>query len=480
MKKIISITLIIALVITTIIYFIPSKKYADSITENDLICLAAKSAAELNEYNFVDTVSARKALNDAINYINTLDGDINTIYTNLNTEMSNLKINDSSVSIPRTNTINKTYGLNVDTLIPVINEVEEMNKISEVEYNITWITGETVSTKDLFLYMYNYGIKSIEISLNNNIEDVEKICNYANSVGMSICIDGPVNENLNKYNVFYKDGNVVDTKVEFTSDQEMINYIIYSINNNDCFYFNSASLITMSGTSNVIKAFNTVYLKYGTVSDSYNVASNLNIKVVEKNTEAEVKIESNKKALAKNTETEVKIKSNKKDLANNIDANTTLYHNIKYKLSGGINNKKNPALVKHNTVIKLYNPTRKGYIFKGWYIGDKKVTSIKITNNKTVTAKWTKIKLSKAKVTSTKRNKNNIKINIKKSKGVSGYQIQVSTSKSFKNAKNYTTTSPYKTIKINKNKTYYIRVRYYKIDSTNKRVYGKWSNISKK
>lgn len=69
---------------------------------------------------------------------------------------------------------------------------------------------------------------------------------------------------------------------------------------------------------------------------------------------------------------------------------------IKYNLKGGKNNKKNPSYYYSTTkTIKLKNPSRKGYTFKGWYTDKqykKKVTSIKkgSSGKKTLYAKWKK------------------------------------------------------------------------------------------
>ncbi|MBO4432981.1 MAG: InlB B-repeat-containing protein, partial [Clostridia bacterium] len=68
-------------------------------------------------------------------------------------------------------------------------------------------------------------------------------------------------------------------------------------------------------------------------------------------------------------------------------------YKISYKLAGG-KAVKNPATYTVTTsTIKLKNPTKKGYKFKGWYNGTKKVTEIKkgSTGNLTLTAKWTVI-----------------------------------------------------------------------------------------
>lgn len=71
-------------------------------------------------------------------------------------------------------------------------------------------------------------------------------------------------------------------------------------------------------------------------------------------------------------------------------------YTITYKLNGGKNNSKNPSSYYVTTsTITLKNPTRKGYVFKGWYKDSKyknKVTKIKkkSTGNVTLYAKWKK------------------------------------------------------------------------------------------
>lgn len=73
-------------------------------------------------------------------------------------------------------------------------------------------------------------------------------------------------------------------------------------------------------------------------------------------------------------------------------------YKITYKLNKGKNNAKNPKTYTVTTsAIKLKNPTRKGYFFKGWYSDakfNKRVTKIAkgSTGNKTLYAKWAKAK----------------------------------------------------------------------------------------
>lgn len=65
-----------------------------------------------------------------------------------------------------------------------------------------------------------------------------------------------------------------------------------------------------------------------------------------------------------------------------------------------------------------------------------------------------------------------------KVKGAAGYQIQYSTSKKFKDSKIVATKKTSVTIKNLKKKTYYVKVKAYKLDSK-KKVYGKWSKVKR-
>lgn len=86
--------------------------------------------------------------------------------------------------------------------------------------------------------------------------------------------------------------------------------------------------------------------------------------------------------------------------------NVTLYakwaknYKITYKLNGGKNSKGNPK--KASGTVKLKSPTRAGYVFKGWYTNKrltKRVTKLSMTKNRTVYAKWQKLRPGTYKVT---------------------------------------------------------------------------------
>ena len=87
--------------------------------------------------------------------------------------------------------------------------------------------------------------------------------------------------------------------------------------------------------------------------------------------------------------------------------------------------------------------------------GKVKVTSVKNVKGKKISAKWKKVK------------------------GAKGYQLQYALSKKFKKKKSIQTKKTKYTIKkLKKKKTYYIRVRAYKMNGK-KKVYGKWSKVKK-
>lgn len=160
-------------------------------------------------------------------------------------------------------------------------------------------------------------------------------------------------------------------------------------------------------------------------------------------------------------------------------------YSIKYQMQGGKNNAKNPTTYSAQGT-KLYEPSRKDYSFEGWYLDNdfkNKVTEISpnTKGNLTLYAKWSKVKVAKVTLKSAKRSgANKIKVTFKKVSKAKGYEISYAQNKKFKKAKNLTTGKTTYTIKkLKKGKTYYVRVRAYKYDSTKKKVYGKHSNTKK-
>lgn len=97
-------------------------------------------------------------------------------------------------------------------------------------------------------------------------------------------------------------------------------------------------------------------------------------------------------------------------------------YKITYKLNKGTNNKANQSSY-YKQKVKLKNPTRKGYLFKGWYTDKKykkKITTIKSTakKNYTLYAKWEKVKVQKTKIRKlTSPKKSQLKITAARVKG---------------------------------------------------------------
>ena len=164
----------------------------------------------------------------------------------------------------------------------------------------------------------------------------------------------------------------------------------------------------------------------------------------------------------------------------------TVPYKITYKLNKGKNNASNPSTY-YRKKVTLKNPSRKGYAFAGWYTDakfKKKITSISSSakSDYILYAKWTKVKVAKASLTSAKNSKSKqILLKYKKVSGAKGYEISYSTDKKFKKVvtKKNTAKTSYTISKLKKGKIYYVRIRAYKMDSTGKKVYGKYSSMKK-
>ncbi|MDE6313319.1 MAG: leucine-rich repeat protein [Lachnospiraceae bacterium] len=134
--------------------------------------------------------------------------------------------------------------------------------------------------------------------------------------------------------------------------------------------------------------------------------------------------------------------------------------------------------------IRLPQAQRKGYTFGGWYTESSyknKITVLRkgTKGNVTLYAKWNKVTKPAKPVISTVKNSKSktMKVTLKKKvSGAKGYELVYATNKKFtKNKKTVRFTSASKTVKgLKKGKTYYVKVRAYKLDSTGGRVYGSY------
>ena len=139
--------------------------------------------------------------------------------------------------------------------------------------------------------------------------------------------------------------------------------------------------------------------------------------------------------------------------------------------------------VTSGAAAKPADPVRKKYTFEGWYAGTTAYDfAAPVTADLTITAKWAKVSVSKAKLSSAKNSKKKtLVVKAKKTSGAAGYEYIIATDKKFKkNVKKSTTTkTSVRFKKLKKGKTYYVKVRAYKKDSANSKVYGSYSAVKK-
>lgn len=160
------------------------------------------------------------------------------------------------------------------------------------------------------------------------------------------------------------------------------------------------------------------------------------------------------------------------------------YYEIFFHPNGGKNlNYQKISLAVGDGLDALPTVERANYRFKGWYTrasGGRKVSASTIPNSECVLyAQWVRItKPKQTAVPSFASNENGqLKVRIDAVTGAEGYEVCYSTSKDFSsNVKKVSTYYTTKTLKnLQRGKIYYVRVRAYKVDSTDSKIYGKYS-----
>jgi len=157
-----------------------------------------------------------------------------------------------------------------------------------------------------------------------------------------------------------------------------------------------------------------------------------------------------------------------------------VYYKVTYKLNGGKNRSEN--LTYYKSKLNLSKPTKKGYIFKGWYTNKNfssksKVTSLSKTD-KTVYAKWAKVSVGKCKALKLSQEyKSRIYADWTGISEADGYVVKYSQNKNFSNAKTKTVKKSNAALwNLSNKKTYYVKVKAYKTDSTGKKIYGSYNS----
>lgn len=169
---------------------------------------------------------------------------------------------------------------------------------------------------------------------------------------------------------------------------------------------------------------------------------------------------------------------------------TVTKNNVTFNANGGkFDSKKKTLTIKRedlkNTLSQITAPARSKYAFSGWYTkatGGTKITTKNYTTvgkNATLYAHWSKITVTGTKITSLKNSATKAAtIKFNKVTKADGYEIQYSTDKTFKSKKTVTIAAVSKKVtSLKVGKTYYFRVRAYRLDSTGSKIYSPYSTV---
>lgn len=164
-------------------------------------------------------------------------------------------------------------------------------------------------------------------------------------------------------------------------------------------------------------------------------------------------------------------------------------YTVSYQANGGKVTKTSGKIVYGSTYGTLPVPTRAGYTFTGWYTaksGGTKITAksiMKTAKNHTLYAHWKVSPPAGVTLKAKLKSANAVTLSWKKVSGAKGYEVYRATSPkgTYKRCKVLTSGSKttYTDQKLSGGKTYYYKVRAYKI-SASKKVYGSYSKIVKK
>ena len=180
----------------------------------------------------------------------------------------------------------------------------------------------------------------------------------------------------------------------------------------------------------------------------------------------------------------VKVKNNSSSNNSGSTAKVSSFR-VNYYPNGGRGSTITKKIKKNVKLGTLPKVKRNGYTFAGWYTaktrGTKVSVNTKVTRNLNLYAHWSKVKVARAsvrKLTNVKGRKAVVTLN--KISGARGYQIVYANNAKFKGAKGITTSKTSVTLNnLQKNKTYYVKVRACKLDSSGRKVFGAYSMVKK-
>lgn len=160
---------------------------------------------------------------------------------------------------------------------------------------------------------------------------------------------------------------------------------------------------------------------------------------------------------------------------------------IQYQLNNGKNHPSNPTSYRKGDHWKLKNPSKKGYLFLGWYSDrnlTKKVNQIteEDTGIKYFYAKWKKVSVPRVQILrATSKKEGRLIVKLQNVKGAKGYQVEIfrdaALRKPVGKARLKKQTGYF--TKLPKGKAVFVRARCYMADSTGKIIYGDYSKAVK-
>ena len=171
------------------------------------------------------------------------------------------------------------------------------------------------------------------------------------------------------------------------------------------------------------------------------------------------------------------------DASNSVNDNKVVYYDLYFHPNGGTNlNYQKITIATGDILDELPTVQKANYTFKGWYTkpsGGTRISRTSLPESECVLyAQWTRVtkpaRVSDLTLESPK--KGQIRVSYQAIAGTKGYEIAYADNKDFQSQKKTSSVYAAKTIKnLKQGKTYYVRVRAYKTDSTGRKIYGAYS-----
>ena len=386
--------------------------------------------------------------NNSLLFSNVFKKNTTVTYTNLNGEK--VVLNNNNYGTQYIYNIKSKPGINENAIVVTSSKKPKITGANELTYN----------TKEQDIQLDNYDSDSV-ICENTKATNVG---NYTAKCSL-----------LNKEEYIWSDGTIEDVKIPWKITPLDIDITIKG-KEKKVFYNGKEQMLKDYTISNseIVQTNRDIQIK-GINVGVYPLSIKTQDFIADANYNAHYNIENGKLIIVQNHVNNLKSKLKKYNSANiywskieNVDG-----YNLYYKEDGKAYSK--PIRLVKNNYTKSNLLKGKKYYFK--------IVPYIMINNKIVESsfpKTTRIDTLKKMNTPilTKYNRHTVKVKWSKMNGASGYQIAKSTSKTKGYSISKTISSAYSNakIKVLRNKTYYYKIRAYKIVD-GKKIYAPWSNM---